>query len=118
VTIAGIPWASTVKLREPLTGPFSWGGWVWTTGTWTQGATTLTPDASGWVTVTAPSSTTALALTLTNHPYVPPSLPFAGGLGADAFTIGGALVITIAVGLGFWHMRARRLTRRVAAHRG
>ncbi|CAN5414966.1 hypothetical protein BH09ACT4_BH09ACT4_11040 [soil metagenome] len=117
VTIPGIPWGSTVKLREPLTGPFSWGGFVWTSGTWTQGVTALVPDGSGWVTVTAPSSTTALAVTLTNHPYVPPTLPFAGGLGADAFTVGGAIVLALALGLGVWQLRARRRPRYVGAHR-
>ncbi|MEP6481864.1 MAG: SdrD B-like domain-containing protein [Rhodoglobus sp.] len=119
VTIAGIPWSSTVKLREPLTGPFSWGGFVWASGTWAQGATALTPDASGWVTVTAPSSTTALALTLTNHPYLPPDLPMAGGLGADAFTIGGGIVIALALGLGLWQLKLRvwGRRRRVAMHR-
>ncbi|QEO09239.1 SdrD B-like domain-containing protein [Protaetiibacter larvae] len=117
VTIPGIPWGSTVRLRENLTGPFSWGGYIWSTGSWAQGATALVPDGSGWVTVTAPSSTTALQLTLTNHPYQPPALPFAGGIGADLFTVGGALVIVTALGLGFWQLRVRRRDRRPPAHR-
>lgn len=109
VTIASVPYGSSVKLREPLTGPFSWGGFTWTSGTWTQGATTLVPDASGWI--TAPTNATSLALTLTNHPYLPPTLPFTGGLGADVFTIGGAVVLALALGLGVWqfHTRRRRL---------
>ena len=52
-TISGVPWGSEVKVREPLEGPFSWGGWIWRTGTWTDGATELVPDVDGWVTVTA-----------------------------------------------------------------
>lgn len=116
LTIASVPYGATVRIREPLTGPFSWGGLIWTTGTWTQGATALTPDVDGWITVTAPTSATALALTLTNHPYTPPALPFTGGLGADVFTVGGGLVIVVALGLGIWQLAARR-RRRPRAHR-
>ncbi|AYF97570.1 SdrD B-like domain-containing protein [Protaetiibacter intestinalis] len=112
-----VPYATVVKLREPLVGPFSWGGWAWGTGTWTNGATSLTPDANGWVTVTANSSTAAVALTLTNHPYVPPALPFAGGPASDLFTIGGALVLAIGLGLGTWQLLRRRRQGTRAAHR-
>jgi hypothetical protein len=116
LTLAGIPWGAEVRIREPLDGPFSWGGYAWGTGTWAQGATALTPDADGWVTVSAPSSIDPLELTLTNHPYVPPALPFTGGLASDLFTILGALVIVAAVGLGVMAF-ARRRVRRVPAHR-
>ena len=117
VTLPGIPWGSAVRLRENLTGPFSWGGYIWTTGTWAQGPTALVPDSNGWVTVTASSSATPLALTLTNHPYLPPVLPFTGGLGADLFTIAGGLVLVMALGLGVWQFRIRRTIRRAPVHR-
>lgn len=109
VTISGVPWGGIVEVREPLEGPFSWGGWVWRTGTWAQGATELVPDVDGWVTVTANSSTTALQLTLTNHPIEPPTLPFTGGLASDAFLIAGAGGIGLALMLGVWQFRRRRL---------
>ncbi len=117
VTIDGIPFGASVELREPLDGPFSWGGYAWAAGTWSQGATALPTDADGWITVTAPTSTTALALTLTNHPYLPPALPFAGGMSADAFTIAGAAAVLLALALGAWQLRARRSRRTGAAHR-
>ncbi len=107
LTIEGVPYGQTVDIREPLTGPFSWGGYTWGTGTWTQSGTALTPDADGWVTVTAPTAATPVSLTLTNHPYVPPALPFAGGVAGDLFTIAGVVVLLLALGLGVWQLRSR-----------
>jgi hypothetical protein len=116
-TIPSLPWGTQVKIREPLVGPFSWGGWVWRTGTWTNGVTPLTPDVDGWVTVTAPSSTTALALTLTNHPMELPTLPFTGGVASDIFSIAGVVGLLLAIGLGLWQIVRRRRPRRPALHR-
>ena len=116
-TISGVPWGSEVKIREPLEGPFSWGGWIWRTGTWANGATELTPDVDGWVTVTAGSSTDPLALTLTNHPIVPPALPFTGGLASDLFLTSGAAVVGIAFVLGLWQLKRTRRSPALARHR-
>ena len=117
LTIAGVPFGAAVEIREPLEGPFSWGGWIWRTGTWTQGATALVADGDGWVTVTAGTSTAPLALTLTNHPLVPPALPFTGGLASDIFSVAGAIAVVGALILGLWQFVRRRRPRRLALHR-
>jgi len=125
LTIPGVPLGATVKLREALPDdpdwgkPFSWGGYVWGVGTWSHDGAPVEPgpDANGWITVTAGTSTTTpYALTLTNHPYVPPALPFTGGLASDAFTIAGGLALVVAVGLGIWQLSLYR-RRRMPAHR-
>jgi hypothetical protein len=117
LTIDGVPWGADVDVREPLEGPFSWGGWIWRTGTWTLGATELIPDVDGWVTVTAGTSTDPLELMLTNHPIEPPALPFTGGLASDAFAIAGASGVVIAIALGLWQFARRRRPRRLGLHR-
>lgn len=111
-----VPYGTQLAFREPLVGPFSWGGYIWGSGTWTSGATPLTPDVNGWVTVTANSSTTALVLALLNHPYLPPALPFSGGTASDIFTYGGGTLLVITFGLLTWRFFSGR-RRRVASHR-
>ena len=60
--LSGIPAGTTVSLREvaptDLPDDVDWGG-----ATWTQGGTILTPDGSGWVTITIGAGTAALTLT-------------------------------------------------------
>uniref|UniRef100_UPI00286CE39C SdrD B-like domain-containing protein n=1 Tax=Pseudolysinimonas sp. TaxID=2680009 RepID=UPI00286CE39C len=116
VTIGGVPWGAEIEIREPLEGPFSWGGWIWRTGTWTLGATELIADGDGWVTVTGGSTTDPLELTITNHPIDAPALPFTGGVASDAFLIAGGSGVLIALALGTWHL-TKRPPRRVALHR-
>ena len=116
ISIPSIPWGSTVKIREPLTAPFSWGGYVWVSPSWTNGATTLVQDVDGWVTVTGFTSTTPIALTLTNRPLEVPSLPFAGGIGEDLFTIAGGMFLLVGVAFVVWQLLPFR-RRRVAVNR-
>ncbi|MCC6376839.1 MAG: hypothetical protein IT191_07455, partial [Microbacteriaceae bacterium] len=120
LTITGIPLGATVKIREPLVGPYSWGGYIWTSPIWTQGVTTLTQDVNGWVTLSNFSSTTPVEITVTNKSIEFPALPFSGGIGDYLFTYGGGLVLLLGVGFGGWHLWTvvfRRKRRRVAAHR-
>ncbi|MBX3116538.1 MAG: hypothetical protein KF808_04240 [Cryobacterium sp.] len=120
LVIPSIPLGSTVKVREPLAGPYSWGGFIWSSPVWTQGGTVLTPDADGWVTLSNFTTDDPVSVTVTNKSIEFPSLPFAGGIGDYLFTYGGGLVLLVGLGLGAWQLWIvlfKRKRRRTAAHR-
>lgn len=59
--------------------------------------------------VTIGAATTTVQLgDVVNHQQAAPAIPFTGGLGTDALTIGGGSALAAAVGLGGWHRAKRR----------
>jgi hypothetical protein len=107
VVLEGVPVGGTVRLREPIVGPSSGAGLVWGDPVWRLGANVLTQDADGWVEVVIPNQGGTVNVSLENRAWVPPALPFAGGLAQDAILIAGGLVTLVAFLLGVVQLRRR-----------
>ncbi|MFP7762006.1 hypothetical protein [Marisediminicola sp. LYQ85] len=58
-------------------------------------------------TITAPAAGQTAVYRFVNAPVAPTTLPLTGGASADAYLIGGGVVLTAALGLVWWHSRRR-----------
>jgi LPXTG-motif cell wall-anchored protein len=57
--------------------------------------------------ITAPAAGETAVYRFVNAPVVPTRLPLTGGMSADAFFIGGAATLGLALVLSLWHTRRR-----------